>query len=698
MKVTNTEKLPIKMWLEDVEDSALEQIMNLANLPFAYKHIAIMPDCHKGYGMPVGGVMATNGVVIPNAVGTDIGCFDKDTEFLSPEGWKKISKWKNELVAQFDPDFNVAYFVRPQMYIKEKCDKFIKIKTKYGVDQVLSDEHRCLIYKYDKSGKFNKREVMTAKEIKKKHNKLKLGFRPRFLTSFEIDRGNQKIDMSSIFLKINVMFSADGSYNHTQCTFNFKKERKIKRAKKLLKSANILFTEHKHKDGVTRLAFRREHIQKKGLEQFWKASKQQLKIIADECLFWDGDQNNCFYTRRKKEADFINYAFAATGKYRSVMRSDKHKKDGKLDYRVFRYKNTKVGIYGTPKTKITYIKSEDGFKYCFRVPSSFLVMRRNGNIFISGNCGMSAIRTSLTELNINNLKTIVGKIRELVPVGFNHQKEPQEFVGFALAPDIRIIQHELNSARKQLGTLGGGNHFIEIQKGSDGFIWAMVHSGSRNFGLKIANEYNKIAQNLCSMWHSNIPAFKGADGLAFLPIETYQAKEYMLAMQYALRFAYENRLQMMNKIKTAFTDVLTCEFEKEINIHHNYAQWENHFGKNVIVHRKGATSARLGEIGIIPGSQGTASYIVEGKGNPQSFMSCSHGAGRVMSRNQAKKELNLENEKKLLEDKNIVHSIRTVNDLDEASSAYKDIDVVMENQKELVDIKVKLTPLGVIKG
>lgn len=135
-----------------------------------------------------------------------------------------------------------------------------------------------------------------------------------------------------------------------------------------------------------------------------------------------------------------------------------------------------------------------------------------------------------------------------------------------------------------------------------------------------------------------------------------------------------------------------------INIAHNYAKYENHFGQNVIVHRKGATSAKEGEIGIIPGSQGTASYIVEGLGNPESFMSCSHGAGRKMSRTRARNELDLENERKILEDQGILHSIRHESDLDEASSAYKDIDEVMENQSDLVKIKVKLTPLAVVKG
>jgi tRNA-splicing ligase RtcB len=135
-----------------------------------------------------------------------------------------------------------------------------------------------------------------------------------------------------------------------------------------------------------------------------------------------------------------------------------------------------------------------------------------------------------------------------------------------------------------------------------------------------------------------------------------------------------------------------------INIAHNYARLENHFGENVMVHRKGATSAREGEIGIIPGSQGTKSYIVRGKGNQMSFTSCSHGAGRKMGRKEAERTLNLEEEKKRLDDQGVIHSIRHASDLDEAAGAYKSIDVVMENQKDLVDILVELSPVGVIKG
>lgn len=320
-------------------------------------------------------------------------------------------------------------------------------------------------------------------------------------------------------------------------------------------------------------------------------------------------------------------------------------------------------------------------------------------------CGMCAVKTSLNEISTEQLKGIMGGsaehkggIRGKVPVGFNHNKKDQQWGRFDEAPDIPVIQRELKSAKKQLGTLGGGNHFIEIQKGSDNHIWIMVHSGSRNFGYKIAKEFNKMAQDMCKMWYSNIPAFKGQDGLAFLPINTIYGDTYMEAMKYALDFAYANRKLMLIKIQEAFKDILNCTFEPEINIHHNFAQWENHYGKNVIVHRKGATSAKKDRLGIIPGSQGTKSYIVKGKGNSESFESCSHGAGRKMSRKKAQENLSLENEKKILDEQNIIHAIRGKKDLDEASGAYKDIETVMNNQRDLVDIVVELSPLAVIKG
>lgn len=305
-------------------------------------------------------------------------------------------------------------------------------------------------------------------------------------------------------------------------------------------------------------------------------------------------------------------------------------------------------------------------------------------------CGMRAIKTDIKEIETEDLKKVMSEIRKKIPVGFSHNKDPFEDNLFMSAPDTKIIQQELESSKKQLGTLGGGNHFIEIQKDAEGFIWVMIHSGSRNIGLKVATYFHKEAVKLCEKWCSDIPN----KDLSFLPVDTQMAKDYFDSMNWCLNFAKLNRRIMMRHCKDALYQ--SVDYTEGIDVHHNYAVYENHYKSNVIVHRKGATSAKLEELGIIPGSQGTKSYIVKGKGNPESFNSCSHGAGRIMGRKQAIRELDYEKEIEKLS--GIVHSIRTKNDLDEASGAYKDINIVMEEQKDLIEIDVELSPLGVIKG
>lgn len=310
-------------------------------------------------------------------------------------------------------------------------------------------------------------------------------------------------------------------------------------------------------------------------------------------------------------------------------------------------------------------------------------------------CGMSAAKTSLTvnDLDEEVIKRWMQGVRGRIPLGFKHQKDRQEWEGFRRAPDAPIVQQELNKAHYQLGTLGGGNHFIELQKDEFGDVWIMLHSGSRNIGLKIANFYHGAAQALCERWHSDVPH----KDLAFLPLGDLQGDDYMQAMNWALDFAYANRAHMMD-VCLDVLDIVSggANLEHEVNIHHNYAAMEHHFGKDVLVHRKGATLAREGTIGIIPGSMGTQSYIVEGLGNRESFNSCSHGAGRKMGRNQAKKNLNLEEQQEIMKD--VIGGPRSQKDLDEAPGAYKDIDTVMANQEDLVVTRVTLTPLASIKG
>jgi len=310
-------------------------------------------------------------------------------------------------------------------------------------------------------------------------------------------------------------------------------------------------------------------------------------------------------------------------------------------------------------------------------------------------CGMCSLRTNFEEIESEDLKKIMGIIRETVPVGFSHHSEKQDEKWMPESDkNLPIVEQEYESAMSQVGTLGGGNHFIEIQKGSDGHIWIMIHSGSRNIGYTVAQHYNEKAKEMNEGASEQVP-----EDLSFFPMGTDEFANYMNEMNYCIEFALNNRKLMMERVKNAFAEVLNdVEFSGFINKPHNFASWENHFGEDLIIHRKGATRARKGELGMIPGSQGSSSYIVRGKGNSESFESCSHGAGRVMSRTQAKKTLDVQEESKNMEERGIIHAVRSKSDLDEAPGSYKDIKKVMDYQTDLVDIEIELQPLAVIKG
>jgi tRNA-splicing ligase RtcB len=320
-------------------------------------------------------------------------------------------------------------------------------------------------------------------------------------------------------------------------------------------------------------------------------------------------------------------------------------------------------------------------------------------------CGMVALDTEIdiNEISTEQLKDILGEIRNQIPVGFNRNSEPisEGLMPFSYGSGtdlngVPICKREYQSSRYQLGTLGGGNHFIELQKGSNNTLWVMIHSGSRNLGKQVAEHYNKVAKELNEKYFSSIP--KEWD-LAFLPLGSEESNLYLNEMGYCISFASNNRYIMMKKICEIISYKMNTYIEGPVKESiHNFAVEERGYEKGVIIHRKGATPACKDSECIIPGSQGTKSYICKGLGNPESFNSCSHGSGRLMGRNEARKTLNLEEEIKKLDSKGIIHEIRTEKDLDESPSAYKDIDIVMENQKDLVTPIVELIPLAVIKG
>lgn len=327
-------------------------------------------------------------------------------------------------------------------------------------------------------------------------------------------------------------------------------------------------------------------------------------------------------------------------------------------------------------------------------------------------CGMMAVRTSLGASDLpDDLGGLRAEIERSVPhgrtAGRGRDKGSWENPPASVVSDWRSLQSGLdaivsrapklrrpaNRAIRHLGTLGTGNHFIEICLDEDDAVWAMLHSGSRGIGNAIGRYYIELAKGDMRRFFINLPD----RDLAYLVEGTEHFEDYVGAVSWAQEFARMNREAMMARVLRALgTSVKPFErTASAVNCHHNYVERENHFGKNVWVTRKGAVRARKGDLGIIPGSMGARSYIVAGKGNAESFHSCSHGAGRVMSRGEAKRTFTLKNHRDATAG---VECRKDAGVIDETPGAYKDIDAVMQAQTSLVDVVHTLKQVVCVKG
>ena len=310
-------------------------------------------------------------------------------------------------------------------------------------------------------------------------------------------------------------------------------------------------------------------------------------------------------------------------------------------------------------------------------------------------CGMNAVRTSLTAADLpDSLAALRHDIERSVPLGAGGAHHEDHWADDLVARMPATLEKlSTRNAGKQLGTLGSGNHFIEVCLDEAGAVWVMLHSGSRGIGNQIGRHFIERANKRMEQFFITLP-----DGdLAYFPEDTDDFREYVEAVHWAQDYALENRRQMMDAVlKSLAHRVKPFELTTEaVNCHHNYVEKENHFGRNVWVTRKGAIRAREGELGIIPGSMGTRSYIVRGKGNLDSYCSCSHGAGRRMSRAAARKAFTVAD---LEAQTDGVECRKDDAVLDEIPGAYKDIDVVMENQKDLVEVVHTLRAVLCVKG
>jgi len=695
------------IYTDSIEDEAYKQVLNLMNQKFAEgSKFAIMPDCHAGAGCVIGLTMKIVDKVVPNLVGVDIGCLDKDTEFLSPTGWKKISEYDNEEIMMFDSVTGKAYFGLPNAYIKNPCDKFYHFHNSKNLDQMFSAEHHMLVYKGCKSKGIELIDI-NAEDFVKQVNGLKK--RDYYLAKTTFETSEPGLSYTNDQIRVFVMISADGRIRKlkngsTYTELHFRKPRKIARSKELLDLVGVKYNESVMANGSTVVSFSSAMFDTKDLTQFYRASIDQLKVLCDEVLRWDGTidekRNHKMYSSSVKiNADLVQFAFSAIG-VRSTINCTEYKNENwNPCYYVIPTKNEFVSY-----KDIDEVKSTDGFKYCFNTPTGAFVIRRNDKISVTGNCGMLVVK--IDKSFVFDMQKVDRIWHEDIPSGMNHRSTKHRFADRANIEDI-LAPIGVDKLKLSIGTLGGGNHFGEIDVDDEGNYYIVIHSGSRHLGIEVCKHYQRLAieyhkdkkksdlavieqlkkEGRQSEIEAVLKASKQSqpsipDELAYL--EGQHLEDYLHDMKIAQEYAIWNREAMMEVLLGGLGIGKDKILEKFCTIH-NYIDVENR------ILRKGSISLQKDETAIIPMNMRDGSLIVRGKGNPEWNFSGPHGAGRLMSRSKAKESLSIDEFKQSMD--GIYTTCVDKATIDESPMAYKPMDEIIRNIDATAEIVKTIKPI-----
>lgn len=696
-----------KVFTDNIEQEAISQVIDLCNQEaFADSKIRIMPDVHAGAGCTVGTTMTIKDKVVPNLVGVDIGCLDAETEFITENGFKKISEYKKgDKVLQYDLATDTAVFVEPYAYIDKPCEKFWHFKNSKGLDQMVSEEHRMLVF-YGYKGRGYQTSVLHPEQLASKS--LSNGY---YAFKAAYSSANKGLNMTDNQLKLRIALCADGRIKVTDTglkviEFHFSRDRKIKRLQDLLDLEKLIYTKYEQKDGTTVFYLSSDKndlsVYEKTMSDLYTASRHQLEVIAKESLLWDGHEETensraAFTSTNKEFADFIQFAFSGINIRAGISILSTHRENESDIYCVSPTKNEYVG-YSSP----TIVEKDNMRKYCFIVPSSYFVIRRNGRIAITGNCGMEVVRLNTEHIDFEKLDAI---IHEYVPSGHSTRDKVHAYMDNVNLSDLHCYSHiSASHAELSLGSLGGGNHFIEVDKDSSGQLWLVIHSGSRHLGLEIAKFY----QN---------EAYKRLQNAA-----NKETKDQIIQELTAQGRQREIEKTLKNKVyRTIRKDIAYCEGElfdqyiHDIDIAQQFASWNRkamvkeildhlglpYFGGFTTIHnyidlehmvlRKGAVSAQEGERLIIPMNMRDGSLICTGKGNPDWNCSAPHGAGRIMSRSKAKQAFTMDEFEDAM--KGIYTTSVNQSTLDESPMSYKPIDEIIANIGDTVTIDEIIKPV-----
>ncbi|HEX9960608.1 MAG TPA: RtcB family protein [Pyrinomonadaceae bacterium] len=703
-------KADILSWVNhEMSTDEHNMLRNVSRLPCLYKHVALMPDAHLGIGSMVGSVVATKDAVIPATVGVDIGCFTGDTLVPTLDGktytLRELAENDKEIVVYACTESGKIVAAKAAAKKTRSRAEVVKVILDNGAEIRCTPDHQFML----RDGSFTEAE------------NLKLGesLMPLYR---EIDKDGYVLvqqNYSGRMQKAHWIVARSGLLGKVP---RFEGERTVIHHKNFdgadNRSENLEFMSASEHSAYHRsLIERNEHWQSPEFEAKRIASLSGKAQSAEGRAYFAerGTKNILKYMSENPEHFKMSVAEnGARGKKFLVAYNQSEKGRAKSKEIANRFygcetcgEQAKSGIglhnhrrwshgYNHKVVSVEPIAEREDV-YCLTVPEYHNFALEAG-VFVH-NCGMMAVKTPFqSSILEGKLKDLRHEIERAIPVGFNAHKESDwdasRWEGWHEFDRLhKGVQYRKEKAMKQLGTLGGGNHFIEVCLDTEDNVWLMLHSGSRNIGNEVAKLHIETAKHLHKL--SELPD----PNLAYFVQGTEEFGNYWHDLEWAQRYALKNREIMMKRLLKSFNRMFNDqkEFRPEIsvNCHHNYVSPEVHFGEKVYVTRKGAIRADEGMYGIIPGSMGAKSFIIKGLGNPQSFNSCSHGAGRKMSRTAAKKAFSREDLERQTKG---VECRKDAGVIDEIPSAYKNIDEVMRNQSDLVEVVAQLKQVVCVKG
>ena len=703
-------KADVLAWVH--HDLSLDEqniLRNVSRLPCLYKHVALMPDAHLGIGSMVGSVVATKDAVIPATVGVDIGCFTGDTLIPTTDGksysLKELAENDKEIIVYACTESGKIVAAKATAKKTRNNAELVKVILDNGAEIRCTPDHKFMV----REGSFTE-----AKDLKSGESLMPL-YRETDKDGYVLIQQNYSGRMQKahwIVARSGLMgkvprFDGDKTIIHHK---NFDEADN--------RPENLEFMSSSEHSAYHRsLVERNEHWQSAEFEaKRVKALSEKAKTVEGRAYYAErGTKNILKYMTENPEHFKMSVAEnGERGKKFLVKYNQSEKgrtKSKEIANRLYDCETcgeqVKSGIglhnhrlsthgYNHKVVSVEAIETREDV-YCLTVPEYHNFALEAG-VFVH-NCGMMAVKTPFKSGILDGkLKDLRHEIERAIPVGFNAHKESDwhgsRWKGWETFEDLHEkVQDRKVKAMKQLGTLGGGNHFIEVCLDTEDNVWLILHSGSRNIGKEIAERHIATAKTLHRLNELPDP------NLAYFIQGTKEFQDYWRDLDWAQGYALMNREVMMKRLLKSFNRMFNKqkEFRPEIavNCHHNYVALEEHFGENVFITRKGAINAEAGRYGIIPGSMGAKSFIIKGLGNELSYNSCSHGAGRKMSRTAAKKRFTREDLERMTKG---VECRKDSGVIDEIPGAYKDIDQVMRNQSDLVEIVAELKQVVCVKG